>query len=107
MITAETRHVETNPVSRPFWVHYKLREIGSSVTAIAAEQGCSSQAVSMALHFGNSASLEAAIAAKLGLTARQLFPERFDASGNRYRFPLLRKISTARRASARSNGVAG
>jgi lambda repressor-like predicted transcriptional regulator len=74
--------IPTNPRARRAWVIFKLHSAGSSFAEIAKREGVARQAIGMALTSPNS-HLEEAIAKAIGLTARQLFPERFDASGRR------------------------
>lgn len=74
--------VPANPRARRAWVIFHLHSVGSSFREIAAREGVSHQAVSACLTQPNS-HLEDAIARAIGLTARELFPERFDVSGRR------------------------
>lgn len=64
------------------WILGELRLRGTSLRRLAAEHGVSQQAMSHAL-IASSSHLEAVIAEAIGLTAQQLFPERFDEQGNR------------------------
>jgi lambda repressor-like predicted transcriptional regulator len=72
-----------NPNHRRAWIIFQLRTLNMSLATIAAEEGVSTAAVSKTLLMPNSR-LEEAIAKKLGLTARALFPERFDEHGHRF-----------------------
>jgi len=92
-IYPSTLDVPKNPAERRGWVCYQLRLRGSSLTRIAKEEGVSLQAVSNALMMPSSF-IEPAIAAALGLTVEQLFPERFDAMGQRLAHTRQVKRST-------------
>jgi Ner family transcriptional regulator len=74
--------VPKHPAERRVWIWVQLRLRGTSLRRLAAENGVSQQAMSHAL-VSPSSHLEEVIAQALGLTAQQLFPERFDALGNR------------------------
>lgn len=81
-IYLSTVSVPKNPAERRVWIPSQLRLLGTSLRRLAAEEGVSPQAMSNALNLSSS-HLETVIAAALGLTAQQMFPERFDAAGNR------------------------
>lgn len=55
---------------------------GNSLRKLAQQEGVSHQAMSAALMTPN-AHLEPVVAGALGLTPQQLFPERYDRTGNR------------------------
>ena len=74
--------IPENPAHRRAWVQYRLALIGLAFTDLAAAAGVTAQAISITFDRPNSR-IEAFIAAKLNLTACELFPERFDADGNR------------------------
>lgn len=74
--------IPENPAHRRAWVQYRLRLIGLAFTDLAIEAGVTAQAISNTFDKSNSR-IESFIAGKLGITAKQLFPERFDALGNR------------------------
>jgi Predicted transcriptional regulator len=74
--------VPINAAERRVWICAQLRMRGNSLRHLAREEGVSHQAMSAALVAPN-AHLEPVIAKALGLTPRQLFPERFDHAGNR------------------------
>lgn len=94
-IHSSTMNVPKNPAERRAWVLYQLRLRGWHLADIAREEGVSRQAVFSALHAPNE-HLEPAIAAKLGLEAKQLFPERFCAdTGRRLHRTRNRNRSTA------------
>jgi lambda repressor-like predicted transcriptional regulator len=77
-----TKDVPKDAAERRHWVIYQLRRRGTSLHRIALKNGVSDQAVQNALMFPSS-HLEREIAKALGLKARELFPERFDESGQR------------------------
>lgn len=81
-IYPSTVTVPKNPAQRRVWILGQLRLLGTSLRRLAAVEGVSPQAMSNALNLPSS-HLETVIATALGLTAQQLFPERFDAAGNR------------------------
>lgn len=104
----ETSSALTPPADRKFrahWVVYRLHIAASSLRKIAEEEGVTVQAVSDALR-NPSSHLEDVIAGKLGLTARQLFPERFDADGSRRHIVQSPNRSTKRAEVARRKGAA-
>jgi lambda repressor-like predicted transcriptional regulator len=67
---------------RTFWVQAALRHKGSSFAAIGRKHGWSRITVAGAMHTPCDPQ-ERAIAAELGVTQQELFPERFDATGKR------------------------
>lgn len=81
-ISAETVSLLKEPAKRRAWVAFQLRLRGSSFSELARELGVSRQAIGQALLVPSS-HLEPAIADALGITVRQLFPDRYDASGRR------------------------
>ena len=85
-----TIQIPTDPHQRRKWVIYQLHTRGRSLSAIARDLGIDRRATSLAL-VRSARRVEAAIAAELGLTARQLFPERFDEEGRRLRQPYWRR----------------
>lgn len=97
--------IPANPKFRAHWIVCYLHIAGSSMSAIAEEEGVSLPAVSRAVSIGNS-HLEPVIAGKLGLTAAQLFPERYDAAGNRLGPTKRQYRSTAAKAGERSKQAA-
>lgn len=92
-----TLTVPKNTAERRIWICAQLRLRGNSLRRLAREQGVSHQAMSAALMAPNS-HLEPVIAAALGLTPTQLFPERFDRLGNRLCGTRLPQRSTRPRA---------
>lgn len=91
--------VPKNPAERRVWIWVQLRLRGASLRRLAAEHGVSQQAMSHAL-IAPSSHLEVVIAAALGLTPQQLFPERFDDRGNRLGWTRTQQRTT--RAVARN-----
>ncbi len=81
-IDQSTSQIPRHPGSRRAWVIFQLRIRGSSLAAIAEKNNVSNQAVSNALLVPSS-HLEQAIADELAIDVKVLFPERFDAAGNR------------------------
>jgi lambda repressor-like predicted transcriptional regulator len=71
-----------NAIHRSGWVQTELRMIGSSFSAIALENGWSRNAVSAAMHRASDPQ-EKAIAQALDVRQCDLFPERYDAEGDR------------------------
>lgn len=78
-----TDGIPKNPTTRRAWVGYQLKLRGTSLAELARQEGVSDTALHMAL-MTPSSHLEEVIANALDLTARDLFPERFDANGRRY-----------------------
>lgn len=74
--------IPKNPAERRGWIITQLWLRGTSLRAVGAAAGKSHQSMSYALR-APSAECEELIARALGLTALQLFPERFDAAGVR------------------------
>jgi Ner family transcriptional regulator len=66
--------------ARREWIKYQLRVRGSSLSALARELGVSRHATRLALDKPYPR-MERAIAAKLGLQPKQLWPERYDEQG--------------------------
>ncbi|MBC7954222.1 MAG: helix-turn-helix domain-containing protein [Rhodospirillaceae bacterium] len=77
-----TLKVPKNPAVRRVWICAQLRIRGNSLRKLAQTEGVSHQAMSAALMTPN-AHLEPVVAGALDLTVQQLFPERFDRTGNR------------------------
>jgi len=77
-----TLNIPKNPAQRRVWICGELRLRGTSLRRLAQKEKVSHQAMSAAL-VTSSSHLQAVIAAALGLTPQQLFPEYFDRSGNR------------------------
>jgi len=89
-----TVNIPKNPAERRVWICGQLRLKGKSLRRLAAQNGVSQQAMSAAL-LNSSSHLEPVIAAAIGLTAKQLFPERFGADGNRLSHTREPQRSTA------------
>ncbi|MCA0303513.1 MAG: helix-turn-helix domain-containing protein [Proteobacteria bacterium] len=81
-MTKATDGIPKNPTARRAWVGYQLKLRGTTFAELARQEGVSGSAVRFAL-LVPSYHLEEVIAGALGLTARDLFPERFDATGRR------------------------
>lgn len=77
-----TSDVPKNADTRHSWVlfHFHLRKI--SLNRLAKEHGVSVSAMSAAFHRPY-LNCEAILAKAMGLKAHELFPERYDAQGNR------------------------
>lgn len=85
-----TANVNTDKGARKFasqmerrqWVLFQLRLRGESFASLAVELGVSRNSVGQALDLPSDR-VERAIAAKLGMGQRELFPERYDGRGRR------------------------
>lgn len=102
-IKIPTIDIPTDPRGRGAWVACALRLRGSSLSALARAEGVTASALSHVMTKPNR-HLEAVIARAIGLTPQQVWPERFDADGerrHRHR-PQYRK-----RVERRSNGKGG
>ena len=86
-----------NNQARSLWVMSALRLSGQSFASIGREHGWSGTVVRNAMHMPLDAQ-ERAIAEALGVTQQELFPERYDAHGNR-----LHHVRKNRRASTESH----
>ena len=84
---------------RRAWIVVQLRARGLSLGSLSLRDGFSRNYFNQAL-YRPLFPAEVAIAEALGMTAAQLFPERFDRSGQR----LHRVWSQSTRAARRSNG---
>lgn len=90
--------IPKDPKMRGHWIIYRLRIVGSGAFRLAQDEGVSASAITHAIRRPLSVHLERAIAAKLGLTAEQLFAERFDPeTGER----LTASIRTPNRTTKR------
>lgn len=92
-----TLPIPSEPHQRRKWIIYQLQSRGLTLAAIGGELGVIRQAVSDAL-IRPSARIEEAIAAKLGTTPQELFPERFDSDGHRLHRPRPRREQPRRDA---------
>jgi Ner family transcriptional regulator len=77
-----TNAVPTNPSARLAWLSYQLKLRGSSVAALARQEGVNPAALHRAMN-NSSSHLERAIATALGMPVQTIFPERYDARGRR------------------------
>lgn len=94
-----TSDVPKNPAVRREWVNFQLRLRGCSLRSLAFAEGVSPQAMGAVLMTPNS-HLEPVIAAALGLEPRDLFPERFNAAGER--IARIRPIQRTTRRHSRN-----
>lgn len=90
-----TLAVPKEPAFRRAWLVYQLRLRGWSLRQLASQEGVSYEALARTMVEPNS-HLEPLIARVLGTTVRELFPERFDASGRRLHRTRERQRSTQR-----------
>lgn len=97
--------IPQNPYHRRAWALARLHQIGINFTDLARELETSTQAVSGVFLFANER-IEDRVAAKLGLTARELFPDRFDADGSRIVRARIRLSTNRRIARERSKAKA-
>lgn len=97
-----TLDIPKEPASRRAWVIYQLRVRGLSLSQLAADIGVSQQAMSEAL-MRPSSHIEPVIAKAIGVSVEQLFPERYDAAGNR----LFREREPQRSSGAKARNVKG
>ncbi|HEY3918834.1 MAG TPA: helix-turn-helix domain-containing protein [Stellaceae bacterium] len=74
--------VPTDLRARRAWVIFQLRCKGTNLSELADDHDVRRQVMQQALTRPN-ARAEDIIAAAIGLTARELFPERFDSAGQR------------------------
>lgn len=99
----DTFDIPTDPFIRAAWVVFQLRKKNSSLRKIAEAEGVTPSAISGAL-YSPSSHLEDVIAAALDLTARQLFSERFDETGDRRSPVKPQQRSMGSERPARSKG---
>ena len=85
---------------------YQLQLRGLSFLDLAHEAGVGSSAISNVFSHPN-IHLETFVAQKVGLTVCQLFPERFDAGGNRIVRTREQSRNRPRRHRERSKAKAG
>lgn len=74
--------IPTSPHERVLWVGMQLKLRGTSLAKLARDNGWGKQAMYFALR-APSYPQEQVIAEALGVTVRDLFPERYDSKGNR------------------------
>lgn len=77
-----TNNVPKDLRARRAWVIFQLRCKGLNLTVLAEQEGVSRQVMAKCLTTPN-ARAEDVVAAAIGLTAPELFPERFDSAGER------------------------
>lgn len=78
----KTRLILSDPIRRRVWVGDQLKMMGTSLAELAADAGVSRQCIYSAF-YRNYPRMESLIARKLGLSAADIFPERFDDQGVR------------------------
>lgn len=93
-----TSDIPKNPAVRREWIKFQLRLRGISLRQLGFKAGVTQTAVSYAL-IAPQSHLETIIADALGFTPVQLFPERFDAKGNRLSQTRPQQRSTTNRAA--------
>lgn len=98
-----TLTVPKEPAFRRAWLVYQLKLRGLSLRELGRREGVSYESIASTMVSPN-AHLEPVIAKALGLTVRQLFPERFDNTGRRLHRTRERQRS---RAAERGNIKAG
>jgi len=74
--------IPRSPLERTAWIQSVLKGKGKSFASVARDIGVGRRAVSQAM-FQPSDRVEQAIAALVGVPPAQLFPERYDPSGER------------------------
>jgi lambda repressor-like predicted transcriptional regulator len=85
--------VPTHPLERTLWVQQRLRLLGKSFSSIARERGWNRMSVGDAMR-RPSYPQEVAIAEALGMSVRELFPERYGVDGQRLHLVRGEHIST-------------
>ncbi len=83
-----------SPRERTIWVQATLLLLNTNFSKIGREHGWSGNAVALAM-YRPSDPQEKAIADALGVSQRELFPERYDEDGNRLH--LVHKMSPHRK----------
>lgn len=73
-----TRKPPKKQKRRAIWIKHQLEKIGTSYAQIGREEGVSRQAVSKAV-YASYPKMERAIARRLGLTAQQIWPDRYSS----------------------------
>ena len=71
-----------DPRARQAWILYQLNREGSSYAELARQHGLERSSPRKA-NTGRNPSMEVLVAAALGLRPEQIWPERYDAAGNR------------------------
>lgn len=95
--------IPKRPTERKQWILFQLKLKGSSWRALAKELGCTHQAVAWAAAGNASLEIEQAIAAKIGVSHVDLFPEHFDERG--VRVPLARSRQRKGKPQAENGNV--
>ncbi len=104
MLTIDTAAIPTEEPSRREWIKYQLRARGSSLSGVARGLDVSRFAASAALK-RQYPRLERAIARRLGLEPKQVWPERYDTDG-RPKKPVSKDTSRTRRRNVHVRGGA-
>ncbi|WP_460630602.1 helix-turn-helix domain-containing protein [Insolitispirillum peregrinum] len=78
-----TLDIPKNPTMRREWISYQLRLRGLCYRELARREGVSHQSLSAAALGGGSRHLQETIAAALDLFPQAIWPELYDAEGNR------------------------
>lgn len=78
-----TLNIPKNPAVRREWISFHLRCLGLSYRELARREGVSHQAVSAAALGGGYRHLQETIAAAIGHTPQDLWPELYDDHGER------------------------
>lgn len=89
-----TSTVPADAFERRSWFNTQLALRGITQAELAERIGCSRQMISQCLISPKSERIETGMAEAIGLTARQLFPERHAVDGSR----LYRTVATKRAA---------
>jgi|GEM_PF-1562015 len=100
-----TLDIPENPAERRAWVIYQLHIRGKSLRRLAAREGVTKQAMSAALVVPNS-HLDPVIAAEIGLTAQELFPERFIGNERRGQTRPAQRTPSAGQSQRQKGAVA-
>ncbi len=109
MLTIDTTTIPAEEPNRREWIKYQLRARGSSLSSVARDQGVSRFAASVALQ-RQYPRIEHAIASRLGLEAKQIWPERYDKDGlpnraaGRSKKPVSKDTSRARQRNVNVKG---
>lgn len=98
-----TSDIPKRATERKAWILFQLKLRGSSLSALGREIGVSHQAVAWAAYGRPALDTETAIAAKIGVDPRDLFPEHYDEQGER--IPLARPTSRKRRPADENGNV--
>ena len=98
-----TSDIPKRATERKAWILFQLKLRGSSYSALGREIGVSYQAIAWAAAGRPAFETEKAIAAKIGVDPRDLFPEHSDEQGER--IPLACTTPRQRRATAENGNV--